>query len=72
MDLNEALSTNIDRIASIKRQLQQLVRSGGTASIAIGWFCNGDSGASISSETVTRLSRLRLTLDFYLYFSSDH
>ena len=71
-ELDEVLSRCIERIAPIKRELHQLVQSGGTAAIAIGWFCNGDAGGSISADAVMRLSRLKLSLDFYLYFSSDN
>jgi len=72
MELDEALMACIDRITIAKRELRALVKSGGTASIAVGWFCKGDSGGTISSEVLARMSRLKLTLDFYLYFSTGN
>lgn len=72
VELDEALTACLSRIESIKHELVDLVKSGGTASIAIGWFCDGDAGDSVSSQTVMRLSRLRLKLDFYLYFSTGN
>lgn len=69
-NLGNALARCAEVLTPIKRELWRLIKSGGTASIAIGWFCDGDAGDTISTEVLDKLSGLKLTLDFYLYFES--
>jgi hypothetical protein len=68
-DLDIALDMMLQRIAPATRELHDFVKSGGIASIAIGWFCDGDTGAGISEAVVSKAADLRLSIDLYLYFS---
>jgi hypothetical protein len=68
-DLELALDGSLQKIASLRAELESLVNSGGTASIAIGWFTDGDAGMRVAEKTVADMARLRLTLDLYLYVS---
>ena len=68
-DMDAALTDALKVISPAEQELKALVNSGGTASMAIGWFCDGDAGARISDTIVARMARLKLTVDVYLYFS---
>jgi hypothetical protein len=70
MNVADALGKCLEQLKPSKRKLQKLVRSGGTVSIAIGWFCKGDVGASIPTSIVETLSKLGITLDLYIYFGN--
>ena len=69
-DLEEGLSKCVKKLKPKKRELHNFVLSGGMASIAVGWFCSGDTGDRIPDELIAELATLRLTVDFYLYFST--
>jgi hypothetical protein len=69
LDLAEAMASSLSLIEMAGEELKGIVQTGGTASIAIGWFCSGDAGASVPAHLVAKLAQLDLTLDFYLYFS---
>lgn len=69
-DLEETILECLKSIVPVEHVLHDFVRSGGTATLAIGWFCNGDSGAEISETTIAALARISLRVDFYLYFSA--
>lgn len=66
-DLETALSKCLDVIAPAGQMLATVAASGGAAVIAIGWFCDGDSGAAIPADMVARAAALQLGLDVYLY-----
>lgn len=68
--LSDALQDCLDKLNPARRRLRAIVRSGGTASLAVGWFCRGDVGASVSTESAKMLARLGLTLDLYIYVVS--
>lgn len=70
-DLEKALRMSLTKVSLAQQAILEVVQSGGSASIAIGWFCNGDSGARISEELLSEMARLKLQADFYLYFSSS-
>ena len=69
-DLEEGLSECLKKLKPKERELRNFVLSGGTASIAVGWFCSGDTGDRIPEAVITELANLRLTVDFYLYFAT--
>lgn len=62
----------LERLTPFTSLLQAFVRSGGIASLAVGWF--GDSavgGDRISADAIDALAKLHLTLDLYLYFEAN-
>jgi len=70
VDLDDAISKYLHKLEPLKSTIRSLVKSGGTASLAIGWFCDSAIGGDqISSETLRKMADLRLTLDLYLYMS---
>jgi len=69
-DLESALVRSLQTIAAVQPELELLVSSGGMASIAIGWFADGDAGVRLADTIVAEMARLRLTVDFYLYLST--
>jgi hypothetical protein len=70
MNVADALVKCLEKLKPSKLKLQKVVRSGGTVSIAIGWFCTGDVGASIPASIAERLSELDITLDLYIYLET--
>lgn len=68
-DLEPALVKSLQTIASVQPELELLVNSGGMASIAIGWFADGDAGVRLADTVIAEMARLRLTVDLYLYLS---
>jgi len=68
-DLDEAITACLEKLAGAEHAIQGFVKSGGTASLAIGWFCLGDSGGRISCPLIAEIARISLTIDFYLYFT---
>jgi hypothetical protein len=69
-DLEEGLSECLKKLKPKERELRNFVLSGGMASIAVGWFCSGDTGDRIPEAVIAELANLRLTVDFYLYFAT--
>lgn len=68
MDLQEAISMQLDRLAFCQSEIASFVRLGGTAAIAVGWFCGSSAtGAALSSTLLGRLHDFGFSLDFYVY-----
>ena len=70
-NLAEALSEGVRRITPAKEVLKDIVESGGSASIAVGWFCKGDVGARLPQELLAEMANLKVTLDLYVYLSDE-
>lgn len=71
-DLDDALSDCLLKLGPLCRVLQSFVSSGGMASLAVAWFCDSEVGGDrISAGIVAEIARLNLTLDFYLYLTSE-
>lgn len=71
-DLKDALSDCLRKLAPAASVIQSFVSSGGMASLAIGWFCDSAVGGDrIPSDIIIKLAGLNLTLDFYLYLTSE-
>jgi hypothetical protein len=67
--LEEAIPGCLERLMPFSSVLEAFVSSGGTASIAIGWFGDSDVGGDrISADAIAAMAKLYLTLDLYLYF----
>jgi hypothetical protein len=72
VDVEAAIPECLERLMPFSSVLQSFVNSGGTASIAVGWFGDADvGGGRISADAVTDMAKLRLTLDLYLYFGTN-
>lgn len=70
--LEEAIPGCLERLMPFSSVLQAFVSSGGTASIAIGWFGDSDVGGDrISADAIAAMAKLQLTLDLYLYFEPN-
>ena len=71
-DLGDALAECLKKLTLVASVLQTFVNSGGMASLAVAWFCDSAVGGDrIPAELVAEMAQLRLTLDFYLYMSSE-
>jgi hypothetical protein len=69
-ELDELVLECLESLTPVEEVIQQFVISGGTATLAIGWFCIGDSGGEISKTTIAALARISLKVDFYLYLTA--
>ena len=69
--LTEAVSDSLKVVRRVKKQLREIVASGGKVSIAVGWFCTGDAGTSLPSDLLAELGRAGVALDLYLYFAAS-
>jgi hypothetical protein len=71
-DVEAAIPECLERLMPFSSVLPSFVNSGGTASIAVGWFGDADvGGGRISADAVTDMAKLRPTLDLYLYFGTN-
>jgi hypothetical protein len=69
-ELDELISECLESLRPVEQVIRHFVKSGGTAALAIGWFCIGDTGDEISETTIAALARTSMKIDFYLYFSA--
>jgi hypothetical protein len=71
-DMDDALSECLQRLAPVASVIQSFVSSGGTASLAVGWFCDSAVGGDrIPAEIIAEMAQLNLTLDLYLYLTPE-
>lgn len=69
-DLSDALDPCIQKLTPWASVLQSFVSSGGTATLAVGWFCDSAiGGGSVPQSSLAEMARLRLTLDLYVYLT---
>jgi hypothetical protein len=69
-ELDELILECLESLTLVEEVIHRFVKSGGTATLAIGWFCIGDSGDEISEATIATLARISLQVAFYLYFTA--
>jgi hypothetical protein len=70
--LDDGISECLQKLVPVASVVQSFVRSGGMASLAVGWF--GDhavGGDRVSAEIIAEMARLNLTLDLYLYLTPN-
>jgi hypothetical protein len=71
-DLDDALSEVLGKLKPFVAVLQSFVSTGGMASLAVAWFCdNAVGGDRIPAGIIAEMAKLNLTLDLYLYVSTD-
>ena len=69
-DMDHAISECLRKLEPVSSVIKSFVDSGGTASLAVGWFFDSTAdGGRISLEILARLAQLGLTLDLYLYYA---
>src|SRR3954469_12682799 len=66
-DLDAAIAAATLALEPARALLEQLQKSGGEASVAIGWITSGDSGDVVSSQSVRALASLGLSIQLYVY-----
>ena len=68
VDLDEAIAGVLPGIVPAADVLREFVRTGGIASLAVGWFVDSETdGARLHPSLLHELVQLNLTLDLYLY-----
>lgn len=71
-DMDDALSECLKKLAPVTSVIRSFVSSGGTASLAVGWFCDSAVGGDrIPAEIIAEMAQLNLTLDLYLYLTPE-
>lgn len=71
-DMDDGISECLKKLAPLAKVIHGFVRSGGVAILAVGWFFNSTvGGGRIPPEALTRMSKLGLTLDLYLYCAPE-
>jgi hypothetical protein len=71
-EMSGAISECLQRLKPVGHVIRSFVDGGGTASLAIGWFCNSAvEGDRVSRDMLEGMAELSLTLDLYLYLTAD-
>ena len=71
-ELDEGVAECLKKLLPFDSILRAFVTSGGTASLAVAWYSDTAVGGDrISAATIAQIAQLGLTLDLYLYLTSE-
>jgi hypothetical protein len=71
-ELDEGVAECLKKLLPFDSVLRSFVTSGGMASLAVAWYSDTAVGGDrISAVTIAQMAQLSLTLDLYLYLTSE-
>ena len=71
LELSKKIELAVRSLKPHRAVLRRLTSTGGRISFYIGWFCDNDTGETLSSKISPQMTDLQIALDLNIYVSGD-